>query len=100
MSSDGAQSTDQSSTKVGAQPVVVASKIEVSPTLIVSQLVVTQLVFSQSIMSSKQYKILGKLLRLSLQRFSDALDRDAYVFLIAYEDRLHNLGLIETPSIE
>lgn len=44
--------------------------------------------------------MLGRLLRLSPPRFSNAPSEDAYVLLIICEYRLFNLGFIETRSVD
>lgn len=44
--------------------------------------------------------MLGRFLRLALSRFSDASSKDAYGFLISFEDRLYNLGLVEPHGVD
>lgn len=43
--------------------------------------------------------ILGRFLKLNLPRFFGAPSGDAYKFIVSYEDRLYNLGLVETHDV-
>lgn len=40
--------------------------------------------------------MLGRFLKLTLSRFSKALGQDAYEFLVFSEDKLSNMGLVDT----
>lgn len=51
-------------------------------------------------MSSEDQRTLGKFLRLAPPRISGVPKEDAYEFLIAYKDRLHDLGLVETLGMD
>lgn len=45
-------------------------------------------------------KILGRFFRLTPPRFSGASGEDAYEFWVSCEDRLYNLGLVETCCVD
>lgn len=87
---DGAQYIDQSCTKVEAQPIDTTPTVEVLPILIVTQSAV-----AQPFLSAKEQKIQGRFLRLAQPMFFGALGEDVCEFMIVYEDRLNNLGLVE-----
>lgn len=48
----------------------------------------------------KEQKMLGSLLILTPTTFFGALGEDAHEFLVAYEDRIHNLGLVDSHSMD
>lgn len=79
---------------------VMASRVKVPPVLIVFQPVASQPILTHPIMSSVEEKILGRLLRLALPRFSSSPREDAYEFRISCEDRIYNLGLVKTFGID
>ena len=51
-------------------------------------------------MSVEEQKMLGRFLKLSLPRFFGSPCEDTYKFLITCEDRLLNLGLVETCDVD
>lgn len=85
---------------MGAQSVAAAPRVEVSHEQVVVQLVVAQPVVSQPTMPVKEKQILGRCLRLASPRFLGEPGEDTYIFVITCEDRLHNLGLVETPGMD
>lgn len=51
-------------------------------------------------MTSKKQKILGWSLRLSLLRFLRDLEKDAHEFFASCEERLYNLGLVNSYRVD
>lgn len=72
-----------------------ATKVEVPLAPVCGYLVVCQ----HAVPVVKQ-KILGRFLKLTLTRFSGAQSKDTCVFLIAYEDILHNFSLTNICAID
>lgn len=51
-------------------------------------------------MSIEEYNILDRFYILFCSKFFSALGKDAYGFLIACKDKLHNLCLVETCCLD
>lgn len=43
---------------------------------------------------------MGRFIRLGPPRFSGAPGEDAYEFLVSCQERLHNLGLVESHGVD
>lgn len=76
------------------QPIVVTSKVEIPNALVVFCLIVVQ-----PAMSTKDQKILGRFLRLTLPRFSVVPTEDIFGFLIVCEDKIHNLVIVKNYRV-
>lgn len=62
--------------------------------------IVTQPMEFRLVMSIKEQKILGRFIRLGLPMFSCDAREDAHEFLVSFQERLHNIGLVESHGID
>lgn len=72
-----------------------APRIDIPPILAIAQLVAIQLA-----MSFEEQKMFGRFLSLTLPRFKGIKHEDSVEFLIACEERLYNLCLVESHGVE
>lgn len=96
---DGAQKFTQGETldvqRSGVQPSAAAPHAEILQVPTVSQALVPCPAITES-----EKKMLGRFLRLAPSRFSRATGEDAHDFISSCEERLHNLGLLESHGLD
>lgn len=77
-----------------------ATKVEVPHASVVAQLVFSLPMVTHPSISIENQKMIDRLLRYVLPRFSSAPGKYYYELLIACKYRLHNFGLVKTHGID